>query len=297
MWVSILVVVVALIVVAYFTAASLNKPSPLLAYVNKPVPSAVLQGLTGVSDATLNSVGTPSGVSPPVSVSGTPFTSGGKPVFLYIGAEYCPYCAVERWSMIIALSRFGTFHGLELMLSGDSPEVNPATPTFTFANATYSSNYIVFQSVEETDRSHNLLQTPTSTQSSLLSQYDTCQVSGQSGGIPFIDIANQFVINCGAQFVLPDQPQAGYSGPNIIGMNWTQIASQLNDPNSGIAQRVDGGANYLISAICKATGNSPSSVCGQTYANQTLAYVLPPPSDSQALMALPSRVPDLPWIG
>src|SRR5215471_17073708 len=40
--------------------------------------------------------------------SGAPLTSGGKPEMLYIGAEYCPYCAAMRWSMAVALSRFGT---------------------------------------------------------------------------------------------------------------------------------------------------------------------------------------------
>ena len=39
-------------------------------------------------------------------------TGKKKPELLYIGAEYCPYCAASRWPLIIALSRFGTFKGL-----------------------------------------------------------------------------------------------------------------------------------------------------------------------------------------
>jgi hypothetical protein len=31
---------------------------------------------------------------------------------LYIGAEYCPYCAAERWPLVMALSKFGTFSNL-----------------------------------------------------------------------------------------------------------------------------------------------------------------------------------------
>ena len=50
--------------------------------------------------------------SAPTTITGAPLTSGGKPEMLYIGAEYCPYCAAERWAMIVALSRFGTFSGL-----------------------------------------------------------------------------------------------------------------------------------------------------------------------------------------
>jgi len=33
---------------------------------------------------------------------------------VYIGAEYCPYCAVERWPLIVALNRFGTLTNLGL---------------------------------------------------------------------------------------------------------------------------------------------------------------------------------------
>ena len=50
-----------------------------------------------------------SGVSPLTATTGQPaLTSGGKPEILYVGAEYCPYCAAERWAMVVALSRFGT---------------------------------------------------------------------------------------------------------------------------------------------------------------------------------------------
>ena len=37
-----------------------------------------------------------------------------------MGAEYCPYCAAERWSMIVALGRFGTFSGLQTMRSSST---------------------------------------------------------------------------------------------------------------------------------------------------------------------------------
>ena len=33
----------------------------------------------------------------------------GKPLVVFVGAEYCPYCAAERWVMVMWLSRFGTF--------------------------------------------------------------------------------------------------------------------------------------------------------------------------------------------
>lgn len=207
--------------------------------------------LSGVSDSTLASVGTIQGVSPLQSISGSPLTSGGKPEFLYVGADYCPFCAAERWSIIVALSKFGTFSGLEYMQSADSPEVYPGTSTFTFFHATYSSQYVAFVSVEEQDRYRQPLQTLTSDQSNLVQQYDT------SGGIPFIDIYNQYAGPSGSQ----------YSPSVLSGLNWTQIGSRLNDPTSSIAKSVDGAASTLITAICKVDGGNPSSLCGQSFAS------------------------------
>ena len=73
---------------------------------------------TSVPASTLDTVGAGSGVTaPPEIKGGTPLTSGGKPEVLYMGAEYCPFCAAERWAMVVALSRFGTFSGLSTVHS------------------------------------------------------------------------------------------------------------------------------------------------------------------------------------
>ena len=52
----------------------------------------------------------------------------GKPEVLFIGAEYCPFCAAQRWAMVNALSRFGTFTGLTTTHSS-STDTDPNTPT------------------------------------------------------------------------------------------------------------------------------------------------------------------------
>ena len=63
------------------------------------VPAAVLNDLSGVSVSTLNQVGKgATGVISPTSItSSSSLTLNGKPEILYMGAEYCPYCAAERW--------------------------------------------------------------------------------------------------------------------------------------------------------------------------------------------------------
>lgn len=217
--------------------------------VGKTIPNSLYAYMSGVSNATLSGIGN-GGSSHLQSVTGSPLTSNGKPEFLYIGADYCPYCAAERWSMIVALSKFGSFSRLEYMLSGDAPEAYPATSTFTFAHSSYTSQYITFVSVEIKDRLGNPQQTMSSDQQNIMTQYDASQ------GIPFIDLGNQYVF-VSSQFL----PSA------INGLSWNQIASQLDQPTSSVARSIDGAANVLITALCKIDGGQPSSVCSQSYAN------------------------------
>jgi hypothetical protein len=190
------------------------------------------------------------------TVNGSPLTSAGKPEVLYIGAEYCPYCAAQRWPMITALSRFGTFSGLKTIHSSSS-DVYPNTPTWTFYGSTYTSKYISFTSVEETTNyrqgnssNQNVpyvtLQTPTSAQQALMNQYDA------NGSIPFIDVGNKYV----------EVGNLSPFGPgDLQGKTWNQVAAAMSQPASAIARGADGSANYLTAAICKLTNNQPGSAC------------------------------------
>ena len=212
------------------------------------IPSALYQNLSGVSANTLATVGSGQGVTGLTHISGSPLTDNGKPEVLYIGGEFCPYCAVQRWSMIIALAKFGTFTGLQYMQSS-ATDTPASISTFTFYNATFTSQYVSFVSVEEYDRARAPLQTPTAAQSAVFNAYDS------GGTIPFLDIGNQYSITTSQ--ALPG---------TIQNMNWTQIASQLDNPQSTVAKALDGAANTMITAICNIDGGNPSSVCGQSFA-------------------------------
>ena len=181
---------------------------------------------------------------PIVKVSGTPATGPtGKPLVFYEGAEYCPYCAAERWPMIIALSRFGTFSGLATT-SSSSTDVYPNTPTFTFLHASYTSQYIDFVSVETSDRNQNPLQTPTTAEQAMVDAYD------RSNSIPFVDFGNRYAFS-GSTFI-----------PDILaGNSWQDVASALQSPSSPQAKAILGSANLLTAAICKLTGDQPAAVC------------------------------------
>ena len=119
---------------------------------------------------------------------------------LYIGAEYCPYCAAERWSMIVALSRFGTFSGLTTIRSA-AHERRRATPSRTrtprpgrSCKSSYTSNYLTFTPVEEytnipdpSTGGYTTLQTPHGGAAGADQQVRR----GQPGAIPFIDYGNK----------------------------------------------------------------------------------------------------------
>ena len=208
----------------------------------------VLAALT-VPTATLDAVGSPSSVVLPTKVGDGTIAKGadGKPLITYIGAEYCPFCAAERWSLAVALSRFGTFENLSGTHSSDTDEF-PGTQTLSFYGSSYSSPYVDFQPVEEATNqpdgsSYQALQSPTAAQSALMAKYDT------QGSIPFLDIANRFVIT-GSSF----SPQV------LQGLSRSQIAADLSNPDSPVAQAIDGAANDITAAIVSVTGNQPTTV-------------------------------------
>jgi hypothetical protein len=69
----------------------------------------------------------------------------------------------------------------------------------------------------------------------------TCRhVNGadQSGSVPFLDIGNRYIL-AGAQY----DPQL------LAGLSAAQIAAQLRDPSSPLAQAIDGSAKVIIAAI------------------------------------------------
>jgi Domain of unknown function (DUF929) len=223
----------------------------------------VFNAVTNVNPVVLATVGT-GGVQNPLHAVNPPppilVGPTGKPQFLYIGAEYCPYCAAERWATVVALSRFGTFDKLYQTTSSSS-DIYPSTPTFTFytghyGGQFYTSKYIDFVPVEtlgnvqDSTGNYQTLQTPTADQQNLLNTYDVPPYTTQSGSIPFIDIANQFILS-----------GASYSPQDLQNLQWQEIAGNLSDPTSKVAKDILGTANYMTAGICMTTHQQPGSVC------------------------------------
>ena len=255
-------IVVVLAIVVAFVAIGLNhnnKPSggSASSTTGTVLPASVHKDITTVPASALDKVGVGSvpsfmasgeGGQPPITaISDKALTSNGKPEMLYIGAEYCPYCAAMRWSMAVALSRFGTFttplHGIH----SSSTDTDPNTPTLTFYKSSYSSPYLAFTPVENETISKTPLQNTTAAQQALWQKYDS---TAQGLGYPFIDFGNKYVIK------LPI-----YDPGVLAGMTWAQVAAALHNPNSPVAQGALGAANLMTAAICKMTNGQPGNVC------------------------------------
>ncbi|RZT17369.1 uncharacterized protein DUF929 [Kribbella sp. VKM Ac-2569] len=216
--------------------------------------AGLVTALSSIPDSTFAAVGTSEVKAAPSAITAPALTAGGKPKVLYIGAEFCPYCAAERWPVTVALSRFGTFSNLGTTHSA-SEDVFPNTPTLSFHGATYTSQYLAFTGVETTTNEmvgngYKPLDTPTAEDQKTFDTYNKPPYVGSDGSIPFIDLGGKYVGS-----------GATYSPDLLAGKTQTEIADALKDPSSPIAKAVDGSANVYTAAICKLTNNQPAKVC------------------------------------
>ncbi|HEU5418909.1 MAG TPA: DUF929 family protein [Streptosporangiaceae bacterium] len=230
--------------------------SPAKAAGRSTQPASVVHQITSVPDAALAAVGT--GSTYPHAIQATKdnpavLTQDGKPLITYVGAEYCPFCAAERWALTVALSKFGSFSHLGFIHSAPAPETDPDTPTLTYYKSSYTSSYIAFDPTEVQTVSHATLEKTSKLQNQLMAKYDVppyVPSADYDGSFPFVDFANKYVID-----------GASYDPAVLKGLTWAQVAAALKDPGSPVAKGVDGAANLITAAICKATGGKPGSVC------------------------------------
>jgi len=239
----------------------------------KAAPASIVNAVSSVSPSAFTAAGS-------VATSYGPFVQGltypkkqpaltldGKPLVLYVGSNFCPYCAATRWPLTVALARFGTFKNLKITESGPSPEIYPSTNTLSYYHSSYTSRYISFLATEQCTNipssststavqecnGYLPLETLKGTSLKTFAKYDfpPYQTSTNKGGIPFLDIGNK-LIEDGA-FIDPT---------DLAGYTHAQIAQSLsNNPTATPANTILIAANYYSAAICKLTGGKPGSVC------------------------------------
>ena len=254
----VVVIIAALVLVKVFGSSSKD-----LSYTPvTPAPASVVHDVTNIPLSVYNTVGVNSSVvavTPPTITKGrSPLTLGGSsPAMLYIGAEYCPYCAAERWAMTAALSRFGTWSDLKITASSHT-DVDASTNTFSYHGASMTSPYITFQSVEHQSNqptstgNYSILEPLTPKEQSIYNTAAQYVKNIQAGtiGYPFVNINNLAYI-FGPSF----DPQV------LAGQSWSTIAGNLSDPTNPATQAIVTTANYISAVICSSSKGQPGSVC------------------------------------
>ncbi|MGD0247305.1 MAG: DUF929 family protein [Streptosporangiaceae bacterium] len=191
------------------------------------------------------------------AVSGQPLTRGGKPEVLYVATGYCPYCAMENWPLIVALSRFGQFTGLTTSRSPEFEHIAPID-SWTFYGSHYASLYLSFVPVEqysnvlvnakanpEARESYRKLQQLTPAQQVLFARYDKIRAT------PFLDFGNQ-AVQAGSGLI-PAQLMTGRS--------WRQLAAALRQPGTDLGSALLAEADSLTAGLCRLTGDRPAAAC------------------------------------
>ncbi len=261
-----LVVVIVVVLVAFkvFGGSSSPQSGPQRSLAS---PDVVAQ-VTNIPASVYDTVGITSNVAPiypPIVISGQPpltFTgSAGKPLpgVFFFGAEYCPHCAAQRWAIIAALSRFGTFHNLANMQSS-STDVDPNTQSFSFYGSTYTSSYIAFRPVEylsnqwnSATNNYEVLQQPTKEEWALEQKYNSPtyfpSLTAGEVSFPFLNFGNRIL------------SQENYDPSILQGLSREEIASGLKSAKSPITQAIVASANYLSASVCEIDGQQPGNVC------------------------------------
>ena len=257
-WGAVAVILVGVIALVTY---ALTDPTPRQQAAQRATTApAVVAQLARVPTSVFDTVGTTAtgtALTAPEVLSGQPeLREAGRPEVLYVGAEYCPFCATERWPLIVALSRFGHFVGLKNMQSA-TLSVFPDIQTFSFVGSTYASRYLAFTGVElysdavDTEGTFTRIASLTPLQAVTVAHYGQRPgTSASPGTFPFVDIGNRMVTSTSgfSPAVLAKQSQGG-------------VAAGLTQPTDPVTQAIVAAANQLTAGICAATGQQPATVC------------------------------------
>ncbi len=181
--------------------------------------------------------------------SDEPLLDAGKPMVFFMGAQWCPFCAAERWALVKATSRFGKWSGLGELLSRSGQDYFPRLATYDLAGATYTSDYIGLRHKEVATVDGDTLQKLGSFEERLVDEYD------KLGGVPFL-----FASGSSGRYTV----DLGYSPGLIEGRTFAELRKEVatGAPTEGV-EAIDGQADAITALICKLDGKQPASVCAK----------------------------------
>lgn len=176
-------------------------------------------------------------VAEPATVKNRPAT------FFFMSALFCPYCAAERWAIVEALGRFGTWNGLRPATSTGGIDGFTALPTYDFFHASYESPFVRFTHTDVADAAGRPLQHLSVAETNVVNRYDP------HGGIPFLLIDGAFV-----------QLDSGYSPGLLANKTFVQMRVAIRH-ETALGRTIEQEANVLSALICIGNGERPAKVC------------------------------------
>jgi hypothetical protein len=257
-----IIVAIALLGTLVLVRDNYSPPSSPTTEAFNAAPSSLVNTVASVPQSVYDAVGVSSPNSPVTPLQSTAkdgeapiwmaTVNGGaaEPVVFFYGAEFAPYAAAERWPLVLALSRFGTFKRLGVVQSSSTTAFADIS-TFTFYGTYYTSKYVILEPVERygslnpTGARYLPLQTPSARQRKAVANYASSATT-----FPLVDVGNRWVLN-----------GAGFTPSVLMGLSQDQIAGDLSSTASPLTQAVISAANEITASICAVDGQKPATVC------------------------------------
>jgi thiol-disulfide isomerase/thioredoxin len=181
--------------------------------------------------------------------SGEPLLDGGKPLVFFMGAEWCPFCASERWALVKATSRFGKWSGLRELTSRMGQDYFPALATYDLSQATYTSEYLNVRHIEVATVEGDPLQKLGSFEEGLVNGYD------KLGSVPFL-----FAGGSPGRYTV----ELGFSPGLLDGQSFDSLRKEVAaEAPTPAVEAIDGQTEAITALICKLDGRQPASVCAK----------------------------------
>jgi thiol-disulfide isomerase/thioredoxin len=181
--------------------------------------------------------------------SGEPLVDGGKPLIFFMGAEWCPFCASERWGLVEATSRFGKWSGLRELRSREGQDYFPALATYDLSRATSMSKYLTIRHKEVATVDGDPLQKLGSYEEGLVNEYD------KLGSVPFL-----FAAGPPGRYTV----ELGFSPGLLGGQGFASLRKEVAaEAPTPAVEAIDGQAEAITALICKLDGRRPASVCAK----------------------------------
>lgn len=198
--------------------------------------STMVAGLTKVTQLNYASAST-----------GGTLTSDGKPEVLFIGAEFCPVCATERWPMTMALMKFGTFTNLQ---ETQSAKADGDVGTWSYYGSTYSSPYLTFVAQElytnqPSGNYYKPLEEVTPANQSVWTANE-----GSNLSFPFIDFGGKAVLET-----------AQFNPGTIYYHDFSHVLGTIGTNDNTIGASINASAAVFVKYLCDLTHDQPSDVC------------------------------------